>query len=76
MEDKEQEVAEAIKKPFSIYQDKLRADRHIYYARRENPPCYVKVVVELNQDCAQVITAFLTDSGKLGEIWIWPQSSD
>ncbi len=77
MEGTEDDIAEAIRQPFYICRDKLRADRNVYYALRSSEARYTRVVVEIYQDGrGRVITAFPADSGKSGEKMIWPQSSD
>ena len=65
MRGRESEVQRAIEQPVPvIYQD----------AQFSNRLQYVKVVVEFEDDDepGQVITAFVTDSGKSGEKPLWP----
>jgi len=70
----EKEVEQTIRKPYLfIYQDRDFPERQLYYGRNSTGPRYTKVVVEFHgPDSGEVITAFLTDSGKLGEVPIWP----
>lgn len=77
MEGSESEVADGVAKANAIYQDRLKENRNIYYHRRNNPPRYIKVVVDFDEKhVGSVVTAFPADSPKPGEKWIWPQSSD
>jgi hypothetical protein len=74
---REQEVMATIQKPDPgfIFQDKVKADRHIYYrrSRRGSRPVYVKVVVRFEADdsVGELITAFLTSNMKGGEQLLW-----
>jgi len=70
----EKEVEETIRKPqLFIYQDRDYPERHIYYGKSSTGVRYTKVIVEFqNPNSGEVITAFLTDSGKTGEALIWP----
>jgi hypothetical protein len=77
MEGAEEDVADAIVNPLWISEDRLRANRNVYYALRSDPPRYLRVVVEFDKDyVGDVKTAFPASSGKPGEKWIWPQSKD
>lgn len=71
-------VIEAINspKPGFIYQDRDYPNRNLYYHRPGATPYYIKVIVEFNEaGNGEVITAFLADSGKSGEVMIWPRSN-
>jgi hypothetical protein len=73
----EEYVKETIQNPYLgfIYQDSINPNRNIYYLKTSKKPYYyVKVVVEITvPDHGEVITAFLTDGMKSGEIPIWPK---
>ena len=72
MEGMESEVRQTIESPLYsiIYQDRDYPERNIYY-RQRNKYTYIKVVVEFMQDNGFLITAYLTDSVKPGEILLW-----
>ena len=72
----ENEVIETIQNPsYGIYQDPHFDNRCIYYRRQTSKARYLKVVVEVHEhNPDRVITAFVTDSMKRGEAWIWPKN--
>ena len=72
MEHWEDEVIETIKEPnYGIFKDAKFEDRVVYYRFQNNKPRYMKVVVKTFDDRDdRVITAYLTDSGKRGEVFI------
>jgi hypothetical protein len=73
----EQDVANTIVDPLMICQDKNHGDRNIYYQIRNKGTRYLRVVVVINENCyGMVMTAFPSDGGKVGEVWIWPASND
>jgi hypothetical protein len=75
MRGRESEVQRAIEQPVPvIYQDAQFSNRQVYYGHTTARVQYVKVVVEFEDDDepGQVITAFVTDSGKSGEKPLWP----
>lgn len=78
MEGSEGDVKKAIEQPSysMIYQDKDYQNRNIYY-RKQPGDYYVKAVAEFLKDGhGELITAFITDSPKMGEALLWkPQSS-
>lgn len=80
MQTREKDVKRTIQKPLGIYQDVSFADRQVYYQTvKLNPKrtVYMKVIVRFeNEATGSIITAFLTDSPKSGEKWIWPSSND
>ena len=64
-------VKGALEEPDGIAQDVDFRDRQCYYKLLPHKKCYMKVVVELENDHGKVITAFLADSPKRGEKFIW-----
>jgi hypothetical protein len=75
----ENEVIATLQKPSPgfVYQDAHRKDRHTYYRRIKGKDYYLKVVIEVRnrrRKTGEVITAFLADAGKSGELIIWPTS--
>jgi len=75
MEDEIDLVKETIKSPHPpfIYQDRDFPDRHIYYRLADTRDYYIKVVVKFSDDnIGEVITAFMPDSPKDGEVMLWP----
>ena len=71
----ESDLITAIERPtYGIYQDNQVENRHVYYRLHEGKNRYLKVVVEFDEDnVGSVITAFPTDSPKVGEKLIWPE---
>ncbi len=67
-----EDVKRAIQNPdLPISVDAERSDRNLYYGRQSGRPRYVKVVVKIEGDQGSVVTAFLADSPKSGEMPIW-----
>jgi len=81
MEDSEEDVKKTIEEPTysMIYQDKDYPERHIYYQKQiglGTYPYYIKAVVEfLSDEYGELVTSFVTDSPKDGEILIWKPRS-
>lgn len=77
MEGSEDKVREAIESPYPpfIYRDKDNPDRHVYYRLDDSRSFYWKAVVDFSKEnYGELVTAFTPDSGKTGEIMIWPTS--
>ena len=75
----EDRVKETISEPDPpvIYQHPTKSNRNIYYRRQRNASYMLKVVVEFTErGKGYVRTAHPTDSGKTGEVMVWPQSKD
>jgi hypothetical protein len=74
----EEEVIATIEHPdIGIFRDADYENRDVYYRRRKGRAYFIKVFVEFEEEeHGRVVTAFLTDSTKSGERWIWPESSD
>jgi hypothetical protein len=67
------EVKSTLQNPDFICQDAEHQKRQCYYARKIRAKLYIKVIVDFKTDKdAELITAFLADNGKKGEIVIWP----
>jgi hypothetical protein len=68
-----EEVKTAFRNPDFICLDVNHDTRQCYYVRKSGSNLYLKVVVNLeNEREANLVTAFLADSGKKGEKVIWP----
>ena len=66
-------VIKAIKTPTMICSDANLSTREIYYLiPSPQSGAYLKVVVQMIEDKGQVVTAFPVDSGKSGEVILWP----
>ena len=67
------EVKRTLQNPDFICQDAEHQKRQCFYARKIRAKLYIKVIVDFKSDNeAELITAFLADNGKKGEIVIWP----
>lgn len=70
-------IRATIRTPDFICRDADHSDREAFYAVgkiEDYPKEWMKVVVEFDADSyGTVITAYLTDKPKAGEVQIWPQ---
>lgn len=68
-------VSAAVQSPDAIFRDADYSDRECYYQLDKNKRKYMKVVVGFDKkDDGIIITAFPTDSIKIGENLIWARS--
>jgi hypothetical protein len=72
-----EEVKKTLQNPDFICQDFLHVKRQCFYGRKIKAHGYLKVVVEFKtENEAELVTTFLADSGKKGEIIVWPPLSN
>ncbi len=73
MEERIQDVIKAIEKPHFICSDSKKKNRNVYYLlQKTGSKKYLKIVIEIDSSKKGfMISAFPTDSGKVGEKIIW-----
>jgi hypothetical protein len=68
---KEAELRQALREPHLVRRS--AKDPSVYLFYRESPPYYLAVVVKRVADDGFIVTSYLTDRVKEGEV-IWPES--